>query len=333
MLVLSAVLVLGITACSSGTQGDTSGTSESASDASASKDSDYPNKSLNLIVPFGAGGTTDTIGRLFANTASKYLGETIIIENKTGASGVVGHTYMKSVAPDGYTLIVTGNSPSVVVPNLESVEYDPIDDFEFIGLLSNARNAIAVAGSSPFNTLTELIEYSLEHPGEVTVATSGANGMDDFTIRLINQVAGTDMITIAFDSNGEGIAAVMGGHTTAYCNSALSLKATIESGEMKMIGIVSDERHPDYPDVKTAREMGIDVSINNLTGIATNADVSAEELKILRDTIQKVCEDPAFIDAMQNAGLTVDYEDGEGFKEFIISESDKIKTIIENEQI
>lgn len=329
VLVLTLVLVFSLAACSSSSS--PSGGSGSSSPA-PSPEVTYPTKNITLIIPFGSGGTTDSIGRAFATVAQNHLKTTIIVENKTGASGAVGHAYARTVSKDGYTLIVTGNSPSTVVPNLEKVEYDPINDFEFIGLLANARNAIAVGKDSHFTTIKEMLDYAEKNPGKVTVATSGANGMDDFTIRFINAKLGTEITTVAFDSNGEAIAAVMGEHTTAFCGSVLSLNPTVGSGDMKLLSIVSEERDPKYPDVPTLKEQGIDVSINNLTGIATPAGAPAEVVAILKDALKEVTEDPAFKDMITKLGITVDYMDAEGFKSFVISESDKIKSILEAEK-
>jgi len=288
----------------------------------------YPEKPIILVCPFNPGGGADLTARAFTSTAPKYVGQSIVVVNKAGASGSVAHTAFKNEKPDGYTLIITGNSPSTVFPYIEKVTYDPVNDFEFLGRLTNLHNVIVVKNDAPWNTIQEFISYAKANPGKLKVGTSGANSLDDLFVRMMNQDLGIELVGVGFEASSEGNMAVLGGHIAANNCAVLTPLPLIKSGSMKALAITSDTRDPSLPEVQTLIEMGIDLSLNNSIGIAAPKGTPKEIIAFLEDAIKKTVDDPGYKAISKKLGLTPDYLNGEDFKKVTAAEGAKVKKIV-----
>jgi tripartite-type tricarboxylate transporter receptor subunit TctC len=288
----------------------------------------YPSKHITLICPFNPGGGADLTARAFASTAPKYLGQSVIVVNKAGASGSVAHTAFKNEKPDGYTLIVTGNSPSTVFPYLEKVAYDPINDFVFLGRITNMHNVIVVKKDAPWKDIHEFFADAKANPGKLKVGTSGANSLDDLFVRMMNQELGIELVGVGFEASSEGNMAVLGGHIDANNCAVLTPLPLIRSGSMRALAITSDTRDPNLPDVPTLIELGINLSLNNSIGFAAPKGTPKEIVAFLEDAIKKTFDDPGYKAIASKVGLTPDYLNGEDFKKVTAAEGAKVKKII-----
>jgi tripartite-type tricarboxylate transporter receptor subunit TctC len=160
----------------------------------------YPSKPINFIIPWNVGGGTDITARAIVATAAQYLNNQPLVPiSKPGASGVMAHIDFLRAKPDGYELILTGNSPIVTVPFFEKVPYDPLSDFKFICRLTNLRNAIAVNKTVEYKTAEEFIAYAKANPGKIRVSHSGAQSVGEMSIRLLELVAGIDLTEVPFE--------------------------------------------------------------------------------------------------------------------------------------
>lgn len=303
-----------------------SNTTNTAAPAQVAK---FPNKPINLICPFNPGGGADLGARAFSSTAPAFLGQSVVVINKAGASGSVAHTSMKNEKADGYTLIITGNSPSTVVPFLEKVQYDPIADFEFIGRLTNLLNVVVVKGDSKWKTMKEFIDYAKANPGKVKVGTSGANSLDDLMLRMINQELGIQLVGVGFEASSEGNMAVLGGHIDANLCAAATTLPLVQNGSMRALAITSDTREPNLKDIPTLIEMGINLSLNNSIGIAAPKGTPKEVIAFLEDALKKTVNDPGYQGVSKKLGLNVDYLNGADFKTLTANEGAKVKKIVE----
>lgn len=288
----------------------------------------FPSKPITLICPFNPGGGADLTARAFASTAPKFLGQSVIVINKAGATGTVAHNAFLKEKPDGHTLIITGNSPSTVVPQLEKVNYDPVEDFAFLGRLTNLINVVVVKKDAPWNNFKEFVAYAKANPGKLKVATSGANSLDDLVLRMMNQELGIDMVPIAFESGSEGNVAVMGGHVQANCVGALSTLPLIANGNLKAIFGTSDARDPSLKDVPTLIEQGVDISLNNSIGIAAPKKTPKEIVAFLEKAIKQTFDDPGYKGVANKMGITPDYLNGADFKKVTAAEVAKVKKIV-----
>lgn len=288
----------------------------------------FPNRSITVICPWSPGGGADIQTRAFAATAPKYFGQTLVVVNKPGASGSVAHNAFKNEKPDGYTLIITGNSPSTVFPNLEKVTYDPVNDFEFIGRITNMHNVLTVKQDARWKTINEFVDYAKANPGKVRIGTSGANSLDDLMLRRMNQELGIQMIGVGFGSSGEGVVATLGGHIDANFSGVLSVIPSIQSGELRALASTRSTRDPNMKDVPTFIERGMDIALNNSIGIAAPKGTPKEIVTFLEDAFKKTIEDQDFKVSAAKLGLIVSYLNGADFKKVTAEELTKVKKVV-----
>lgn len=294
-----------------------------------SDDIDFPNKPITIIVPNGTGGGSDLSARTVARFAEKYLGVSMIIENREGGGQTVGHTYFKSVPNDGYTLIVYGNSGTVVTPILQDVEYDPFVDQEAIGRVTNLRNALVVSADAEYQTLEEFITYCQENPG-VKLSTSGANGIDDLTARMMNLRYNTGIIPVAYDSGGEASLAVLSGEVQVACTSVSSAKSQVDAGNLKILALACDTGDPALPEYKTAMELGYDIALNNSIGFAVPGGTDPAVKAKLEKFVADVTSDPEFVSMMNEMGFVVDYLNAADFNKLLLNDTKIVQDIVDS---
>ena len=224
------------------------GAETSAADNAAAKTSDYPKENITMIIPYGAGGTTDLVGRQLAVALEKQLGQTIIVENKAGASGSVGTEAALEAKPDGYTLLLTADSLGTQrVMGISEMSYG---DFSPILPIANDPKVMVVAKDSPYETIQDLLDAMKENPGKIKMSYTGPGGSGHIQALLLNRYGYEPALT-AYNSGAEGITAVMG-HQVDFTNSNYSTVASyIESGDLKLLAVCSVEPLSAHPDVVT----------------------------------------------------------------------------------
>ncbi|MCC5969027.1 MAG: tripartite tricarboxylate transporter substrate binding protein [Pararhodobacter sp.] len=230
---------------------------------------DYPNRPIELIVTFGPGGGADVMGRQIAQILEADLGVSIPVTNVGGASGNAGLTRLRTSPADGYTM---GTLISLTVASWASgIGDNTLDDFRVIGIVQSTPSFLFVASDSPFETAEQLLEHARANPGELTVATSGYGTQDDVAlITMADQ--GVDMVNVPFSAPGERYAAPLGGHTDVIYEEPGDVGQFLESGEYRSLMIFAAERHPEFPDVPTAGELGLDmVYLNTFRTLAVPA--------------------------------------------------------------
>ena len=224
------------------------GAEASAADNAVAKTSDYPKENITMIIPYGAGGTTDLVGRQLAIALEKQLGQTIIVENKAGASGSVGTEAALEAKPDGYTLLLTADSLGTQrVMGISEMSYG---DFSPILPIANDPKVMVVAKDSPYETIQDLLDAMKENPGKIKMSYTGPGGSGHIQALLLNRYGYEPALT-AYNSGAEGITAVMG-HQVDFTNSNYSTVASyIESGDLKLLAVCSVEPLSAHPDVVT----------------------------------------------------------------------------------
>ena len=224
------------------------GAEASSADNAVAKTSDYPKENITMIIPYGAGGTTDLVGRQLAIALEKQLGQTIIVENKAGASGSVGTEAALEAKPDGYTLLLTADSLGTQrVMGISEMSYG---DFSPILPIANDPKVMVVAKDSPYETIQDLLDAMKENPGKIKMSYTGPGGSGHIQALLLNRYGYEPALT-AYNSGAEGITAVMG-HQVDFTNSNYSTVASyIESGDLKLLAVCSVEPLSAHPDVVT----------------------------------------------------------------------------------
>jgi len=234
----------------------------------------YPDRPIGMIVTFGPGGGSDVMGRTMARLMEKTLGVSIPVSNVGGASGNAGLTQLRTNPADGYTI---GTLISLTVASWAGGLGDNKPaDFEVISVIQSSPSFLFVPANSPHQTAEALFEFAKANPGALTVATSGYGTQDDVTLKLLSN-AGITMENVPFQAPAERYASPLGGHTSAIYEEPGDVGQFVKAGQLKPVVVFSAERHPEFPDVPTSAELGIDISgLDNYRSLAVAAGTPPE---------------------------------------------------------
>jgi tripartite-type tricarboxylate transporter receptor subunit TctC len=217
---------------------------------------DYPTRPIRIVVPFGPGSAPDMLARMVAQDFTASIG-TSIVENRGGASGVVGVTHVAKSPADGYTLLLGMTGTQTINPSLLSiVSYDPLKDFTPVALLAYAPFVVVVSNNTPAKTFQELIDYAKSNPSKLTFATAGTGSMNDICIRLIMNKAEINLTQVAYKGVAEGTLDVIGGRVSIVCNSVAALFPQIKAGAVRAMVTADVKRSALLPNVPTLAEVG-----------------------------------------------------------------------------
>lgn len=344
-LSLAAVLCLSMTACSVSTSSKTATTApetsaenetkaegssaDSGVQTESAKTTDYPAKPINMIIPYGAGGTTDVYGRTLAALLEKQLGQSITVTNQGGASGSIGCQFVKDQAPDGYTLLVAAETLGTYkTMGTSDLGYN---DFKVIAPLVGDPKVVVVGKDSKYNTLLELLEDVKAKPGKITMSHSGPGG-SGHNQGLVLKELGYDVSMTSFDSGNAALLGVIGGQVDFTNPNISTLQSYIESGEVKALAVFSSERMEAYPDIPAFTEIipesekYLDIPYTALT-FCVLSETPEEVTAVLTDAAKKVFEDPDWVSFVEeNAAdkLYEKYTDEDSIKGFY----DKCQSVI-----
>lgn len=293
-----------------------------AQDAAA----DFPNKPITLIVPFGAGGGSDTLARTVAATAATYLGQPLLIEMRPGASGVIGTTeFVRSAKPDGYELIITGTGATLAMPHAQEVAYKPIDDFEFIIGYTLATEVIAVRADFPAKDMKEFIQYVKDNPGTVKLGHSGTGGEDWSLIKGMERGFGSTIVDVPFDGAGPAATAAAGGHVDGVVGSHASVTPFIQSGNLKILAVANSEKAANLPDVPSMPELGFpEVVLNSRLGIAAPKGTPKAIVQKLHDAFKATMDDESFVSLATRLNVNLNYRGLDDYRDAVKAEFERV---------
>ena len=282
-----------------------------------SASADFPEKDITLIVPWSAGGGTDTIARALAKHGKKHLGVNVNVVNKTGGQGVVGMGATKLARPDGYSVgLITFGLSNYKMMGLSDMTYR---DFELLQLLNQSSAAISVAADSQFKTLDDLMKYAKENPGIVTLGHTGAGAAWHLSAASLGVLHDVKFNYIPFDGGAPTRTALLGGHISVVATGIDEVKQLSEAGQVQILAVNALERHPAFPDTPTLEEAGykLDAPVLDWRGLALPKGVPADRVKVLAAGFKKMFEDPEFVKFTKEVGLMLVYKDSKGFEEFL----------------
>lgn len=308
LLVMVLVLSLVMTGCGSAANVDK--TSQAAAAAPADN---YPNRPVELVIPFSTGGGHYVHAQAIANRITPYLGKPISVVSKPGGSGSVGVTYAKDAKPDGYTMLFTGSGPNTQLQYLMDVPYKP-SDFISIAKINSSANCIVVSKDSPFKTLQEFTDYMKAHPGELKYSSSGTFGATHIPIALYLRAAGAEAVHVPFNGGSPAITAILGGQVDFGAPSTTNALPFLESGDLRVLATTDSERSEFLPDVPTLKELGYDVSYSPWRGIMVHKDTPQPIVDKLRKTFDDLHKDAEFQKLIKDMDERLDYASGEEFQ-------------------
>lgn len=299
--------------------------------AHAQDAANFPDHPLRLVVPFGAGGGSDTLARTLAGSASPYLGQPISIDMQPGASGVIGTTeFVRSAKPDGYDLIITGTGATTTIPHSQKLTYDPLNDFEFVIGVVGLTEVLAVRKDFPAKDAKEFIEYIKANPGKVSLGHSGTGGEDWALIRLLANATESDLTDVPFDGGGPAATAAAGGHIDGVISSLVAVTPFMESGDLRVLAVIATTPSDALPDVPTMPSLGYkDVVLDSRLGIAAPKGTPKEIVQKLHDAFKKTMEDPSFLSFAKRLNMNLQYVGLEDYKKALQGDFDRIGTVYE----
>lgn len=250
---------------------------------------DYPTKAVTMIIPYGAGGSTDTMGRVFANALGNELGQPVVVVNRKGGGGSVGASFLKNSAPDGYTILL-GGVDEIAAWNTIASEVDfEASDFRFIGAVANYQNAFVAPEGQPFASFSEFVEYAKANPG-LPVVSQG--GMSATFLDIVSEKEGLDLRIVNANSGAEAMQLLIAGN--AVMSYSGGVHANFE-GQVKVLASLNDTRLSGAPDAPTYKESGYGLAMPSLIGVMAPAGVPDEVAQVLENALQAAAQDTDFL--------------------------------------
>ena len=271
---------------------------------------EYPEKPVEVIVGYSAGGGTDVMARTVAQFLEKELNGSVVVKNMPGAGGQIGFTEVAKAAPDGYTLGTFNLPAALALTHDRDADYD-VNSYTYLANFVEDPNTITVAASSPFQTLGELLDAAKADPGAITLGLSSLGGNDHFGANMIAAAAGAEFTLVPFKGASNARTAIMGGHVAG---GTMTLGQTTNfPDELRVLAVLAGERSPFRPDVPTAKELGFDVQMSSLRGIVAPAGMDEAMADQLRAALTAVNENPEFQAMMAEQGNPIAFMVGDDF--------------------
>ncbi|GAB4371253.1 MAG: tripartite tricarboxylate transporter substrate binding protein [Spirochaetales bacterium] len=300
--------------------------------ASGAKESTakFPEKDITLIVPWSAGGGTDTIARALVKNAKNYLGVNVNVVNKTGGNGSIGMSAVATARPDGYTVgMITFNLSTYKMMGMADLSFR---DFELLQLLNQSPAALSVKADSPFKTLDDLIKYVKANPGKVRLGHAGAGGAWHLAAAALAKEYGLQFNYIPFDGSAPTRSALLGGHVDVVTSGIDEMLQLYESKEVRILTVINKVRHPRFPEVPTIKEAGypIENPVLDWRGLGLPKGVPADRVEILKKGFKQMFDDPEFRKFCEETGLVLVYADSKEFETFLANLEKVLEAAVAN---
>jgi tripartite-type tricarboxylate transporter receptor subunit TctC len=260
---------------------------------------EYPDKPIRIMAPYAPGGNIDVTARIIADKLRDVLGVTVLVENRAGASGMIGSDVIARSAPDGYNLLVSANSLVAVPAIYGNAPYDWKAAFQPISHIQAVPAVLVVHPDSPIKTLADFVRIGRETPGKLAIADSGVGTTNHIVIELLSDATGAKYTLVHYKGSGAASIDVVAGQVAVQVDQVNSAIGHIKAGKLRAIAISADKRLPELPDVPTMKEAGVkelaQFTYSTYTGLFGPARMPPEVLAKLHDAMAKVLTDPATI--------------------------------------
>jgi tripartite-type tricarboxylate transporter receptor subunit TctC len=279
----------------------------------------FPSEPIKIIVPFAPGGNTDVTARLVAPIMQQILGQSVIIENRAGAGGMIGAGGAIGSKPDGHTLMMGTNSTLSVGPNVyPNWPYDPIKGITPIIMIQTVPFALVVKADSPIKSVQDLVKLAKEKPGEITVAHAGTGSSNHLVAELFQIRTGTKLLLVPYKGAAPAMNDVLAGQVQTIFDQASTTVPQVQGGTVRAIAITSAKRMPPLPDTPTFAEAGVkDFEVLNVTGFVGPPGMDPKVVDKLRDATLKALADPKVKEGFAKIGVDVVGSSAQEFAAFI----------------
>jgi tripartite-type tricarboxylate transporter receptor subunit TctC len=275
----------------------------------------YPEKPITFICPWPAGGTADMTMRALCSAAAKHLGQPVVVENKAGASGMLGLKVMANARPDGYTI---GQIPISIArfSQLGTVQLDPLKDLTFIARTSGQTFGIAVRADSPFKTLKDFVAAAKAAPGKITYGSAGVGGATHVGMEEFALAAGIQLNHIPYKGGAPALQDTLGGQIDALADSS-SWAPHVKAGKMRLLATWGEKRTQEFPDVPTLKDLGYDVVVDAPNGVGAPKGLEPAVEQKLREAFKVAAASSEFAAACAKIDAPVMYLDGPDYAKYV----------------
>jgi len=277
----------------------------------------YPSHSVRMVVPFPPGGSVDYIARIVIPEFAKKLGTSVFIENKGGASGAIGTADVARAAPDGYTLLMVFDTHAVNPYINKSLPYDTFKSFDYITGMTRAPMVLATRSNFPAASLSEMIDYAKKNPGKVTYGSSGVGGSNHLTALSFSKAAGISSLHVPYKGGGPMLTAVIGGEVDFVVTTFPLVVERIKTGQLKALGMGSQQRVRQLPEVPTVSELLPGYTATSWIGLVGPANLPPAVEKKINAAMNQALNSPAVRDRLVNEGFEIMAGTPSGFKDWV----------------
>jgi tripartite-type tricarboxylate transporter receptor subunit TctC len=295
--------------------------------------SDYPSRSIRLIVGFGPGGATDTFTRILSGPLSQALGQTVFVENIAGASGYIGWNTVARSNPDGNTLMMAENA-LVIRPGFKEIkpEFDPSTEFEPVAFIATSPLALCVTNAVPANTMKELVALSHTAAKKLTNASAGVTSVSQLVWEVVRDATKIEAIDVPYRGGGPAMADLIAGHVDINLASSQVAKPLVDTNRIKCLAVTGNARSPALPNVPTLAEAGIkhaDVDLRFWFSMFGPKGLPADVTAKLQKAIQAALADPQLSERLKSLDITAEYAPAPVLKARIVSDVKNWSAFIE----
>ncbi len=296
--------------------------------ATASAQAAYPSRPIKLVVPFAPGGGVDLIARVVGQKLGDRLGQSIVVENKPGASAMLGTDQVAKSAPDGYTLLMTSTSIAANQSLFKKVPYDSRKDFTPIGMVANAPAIVAVNPGLPARNLQQFVTLARGAKDPLPYASFGIGSSPHLVTELFEGATGAKLLHVPYKGGGPAVLATLSGETSLIIPSMVPVLQHIKEGKLRALGIASERRHPLLPDVPTLREQGVAMETGTWFGILAPAGLPPAVATRLTAELNEVLKDKDVAAKLISEGAEVTPMDPRTFANYIESETRRWREVV-----
>ena len=297
---------------------------------------DYPTHPIKLVVPYAAGGPTDLFGRLVGDFLARDLKQPVIIENKAGAQGAIGAEAVARSEPDGYTLFVTAASIFVLNPMLyKKLSYDPVKDFRMLAIITDTPVVMEVHPSVPARTVAEFVAYARQNPGKLNFGSAGTGGTIHLAGEMFKQITGIEMTHVPYKGAGPALTDLLAGNIQVMFDTMSTALPPVKSRSVRALGVSSEQRSPDLPDVPTIAESGYpEYRVSVWYGIAAPVKLPDDIAAKISASLDRAMNDDAFRAQLEKIGFPVFRpRSAAAIKEFIDADVARWSAVIKAQNI
>ena len=287
----------------------------------------FPARPIKLICPWPAGGATDAVMRAIAESAGKALGGQMIVENKAGASGMLGPNELVGARPDGYTLsqLTIGVAR---LPHMQKMQFDPLKDFTYILNMTGYTFGMVVKADSPIKSIKDLVDYAKANPGKFTYGSPGQGTTPHLAVEEFADKAGIKLQHVPFKGFADGMQAMLGGHTMAHSDST-GWSSHVDAGTARLLATYGAKRTKKWSNVPTLTEVGFDTISESPFGIGAPKGMEPALTRRLHDVFRGTLQDPAVLAAFEKYDQSVIYMNSADYEKFIREQYVKEKVLID----